>query len=141
MTASAVTPVPAPRPLWHRCVSALVVVQAGVFWLCGAAFFRLVAGTWNDVYVSWEIKSGLPALTRRMIDLYILLDGHWAAVCLYVGVAVVCLALLAALSPSRRAFRWAGWLDVACFLGWYAVLFIVPLIAWLPLANMHGLLR
>jgi len=132
MTALAVTTVPAPRPLWHRFVSALVVVQAGVFWLSGAAFFSFCAGRWTKVYEQFEIKEGLPMPTKLLLHLHAMLSANWVATCACVGAIVVCLALLAALSPSRRAFRRAGWLTVACFFAWYGVLFFAVVSLWLP---------
>ena len=132
MTAIAVTTAPTPRPLWHRFVSALVVVQAGILWLSSAAFFSFVVGVFRTLYARFEMSSGLPTWTRLVVGLQAALSSHWIATCVCVGAIVACLALLAALSPSRRAFCWAGWLTVACFFAWYGVLFFAAVSLWLP---------
>ena len=133
MTATA-TPASA-RPLWHRLVSAGVVILGGVFWIGGAFLFTVLGRRWSEMYERFEIKGGLPYPTQLVMDLYALLSHHWAGTCLIWAVLVAGLALAASWSQSRRAFRLAGWFAVACFFGWYSMLIVLPVTLFLPLVR------
>jgi hypothetical protein len=143
MTAIAVTTVPRCRPLWHRLITALVVVQGGLLWLGGAVMFTSLAGRWNDIFVRFEIRSGLPRATQLTFDVSAALSADWTVTCAFLAVAVACLGLLAALSPSRRAFRWAGWLTVTLFWMGYGMLILMLYSFLLPLMNcdFHAFVR
>jgi len=139
MTAVAATPVPRTRPLWHRLVTALVVVQGGLLWLGGAVMFASLAGRWNDIFVRFEIRSGLPRVTQLAFDVSAALSADWTVTCVFLAIVVACLASLAALSPSRRAFRWAGWLTVVLSWVGYGMLILMLYSLLLPLMNCHFL--
>ena len=131
MTAIA-TPASA-RPLWHRLVSAGVVILGGVFWIGGAFFFTLFAGRWHEVYERFEIRGGLPYPTQLLMNLETTLSGHWTATCALCAVAVLLLALVAATVRWRCAPRLAGWFAVACFFSWYVVLVASAVAGFMPL--------
>jgi hypothetical protein len=76
--------------------------------------------------------------TKVLLHVNDWLSADWTVTCVYLAVEVVCLALLVALWPTRRAFRLAGWLTVTCYLAWCGMFTLLIPSCFLPLIPCHS---
>jgi hypothetical protein len=101
--------------------SAGAATLGGVFWLGGAFAFIKFFDAWTELHgreIAWLWWPGI----RTNFNVYGFLNAHWAAVCVLWGLVVACLAVTAAWTNTRLAWKAAGLFAATCFLSWYGLL-------------------